>query len=102
MHDENAHIALVLDSADNVATMLEDCIPGDVIRLKGNGKTLVTVDSIPAGHKIAVSPVPAGHGIIKYGQKIGISTGIIQPGEWVHLHNMKSAYDEDFKQRIEQ
>jgi (2R)-sulfolactate sulfo-lyase subunit alpha len=29
---------------------------------------------------------------VKYGMSIGSSTLEIQPGDWVHLHNMKSDY----------
>ena len=96
------HVALLLDPADIVATLLSDCQKHDTISLKGSERTLRAEDSIPAGHKIAVSPVREGDDIIKYGQKIGIATADISPGEWVHLHNMKSAYDADFKKRIEQ
>lgn len=50
--------------------------------------------SIPAGHKIARSAIAAGEPVVKYGDPIGTATADIQPGEWVHSHNMKTALSE--------
>lgn len=48
-------------------------------------------EPIPAGHKLAVSHVPAGHPIIKYGCPIGTAIQDINAGDWVHTHNMRTA-----------
>lgn len=46
--------------------------------------------SIDMGHKVAARYIEAGEKIIKYGVSIGFATKMIQMGDHVHLHNMKS------------
>jgi D-threo-aldose 1-dehydrogenase len=36
--------------------------------------------------------ISLGTTIVKYGMPIGSATAHIQPGDWVHLHNMQSNY----------
>jgi len=45
---------------------------------------------IPAGHKIAITPMKANENIIKYGFPIGHAKTDITVGEHVHSHNVKS------------
>jgi altronate hydrolase len=45
-------------------------------------------DDVPLGHKLAIVPVDKNQPIRKYGQIIGFSTQSIEPGEWVHGHNL--------------
>ena len=52
-------------------------------------------DSIPAGHKFALVPIAKGEFVLKYGEIIGRATQAIQPGDWVHTHNLRSHLDED-------
>jgi altronate hydrolase len=57
----------------------------------------VTVASdVPAGHKIAMRPIPAGATVLKYGYPIGVATRDISPGEHVHSHNLTSTLRDDF------
>jgi altronate dehydratase len=49
-------------------------------------------DRVPTGHKLALAPVAAGEKVVKYGSPIGSATRDIQPGEYVHLHNLRSDY----------
>ena len=51
-------------------------------------------DTIPAGHKFALVPIAKGEFVIKYGEIIGRATQDIQPGDWVHTHNLRSHLDE--------
>jgi altronate hydrolase len=44
--------------------------------------------AVQQGHKIALVPIEREERITKYGQTIGFATGVIQPGDWVHTHNM--------------
>ena len=44
--------------------------------------------SNPAGHKIATARIEKGAPVRKYGQIIGQATADVQPGEWVHSHNL--------------
>lgn len=87
--------AFRIHGADNVATALLELSPGSV-RLLGDGdKDFVTaVQRIPAGHKIALKKIAPGEDIIKYGVVIGRATAEIGEGSWVHLHCMRSLYDE--------
>ena len=79
---------IVISAADNVATALEALEPGRVIQHNG---TAVTVrESIPRGHKLALTAVAAGASIVKYGSSIGIATADIEPGAHVHTHNVSS------------
>lgn len=55
-------------------------------RLEEEGTVLR--DDIPAGHKVAVRPIPAGSAIVKYGQIIGFALSDIEPGRHVHTHNV--------------
>ena len=43
---------------------------------------------IPFGHKMATVPIAVGEPIRKFGQIIGFASKPIEPGEWVHEHNV--------------
>lgn len=49
---------------------------------------------ISAGHKVALKDIKAGEKIIKYGFPIGVATGDISKGDWVHVHNVKTLLNE--------
>ena len=68
--------AIQIDSKDNVEVLLKP--RGD----------------IPAGHKVALRAIAAGERVVKYGFPIGVATKPIAPGEWVHVHNLRTALDE--------
>lgn len=55
---------------------------------------ITTTADIPAGHKIAVTQIPAGSPIIKYGSRIGFAKETIHAGDWVHVHNIKTGLGE--------
>jgi (2R)-sulfolactate sulfo-lyase subunit alpha len=46
---------------------------------------------VPLGHKIAIRDCSAGDDVIEYGVRIGIATETFRPGDYVHVHNLKSA-----------
>jgi len=92
--------AIVLDPSDTVATVLSDVEAGDAVVLKGRNGGIVAATRVAFGHKIALAHIRAHDDIIKYGQKIGFATRDISPGCWIHLHNMASALDADFRKRI--
>jgi altronate dehydratase len=95
MENSGTGSAFQIFPGDNVATALADLTPGPVaIKGAGNGTGIVAVDKIPAGHKIALKDIQSGDFIVKYGVVIGEATADILKGSWVHLHNMKSRYDE--------
>ncbi len=80
---------------DNVATALSVLKSGNV-RLLGDtvSANITAIEKIPNGHKIALRDISCGEKIIKYGVPIGCATKDIQSGSWVHLHVMRSLYDE--------
>ncbi|MGE0609508.1 MAG: UxaA family hydrolase [Pirellulales bacterium] len=47
---------------------------------------------VKLGHKIALAAVPKGERILKYGQTIGFASEKIQPGDWVHVHNVTAGH----------
>jgi len=85
--------ALILNPIDNVVNVLEEALPGDVIRFKLKNET-VTIDlkeHIPFGYKVAVKEIPRNSPIVKYGQQIGFASRDIETGMLVHVHNMSGA-----------
>ena len=45
---------------------------------------------IPQGHKMALKNLAENDHVIKYGFSIGHAIAPIEPGQWVHTHNMKT------------
>jgi SAF domain len=81
--------ALVISDSDNVATALERLEAGRTLSL---GSAEVTVRAtIPPGHKVAISRIPAGTAVVKYGSPIGLATADIAAGDHVHVHNLASS-----------
>ena len=87
--------AFVISAEDNVATALSPLIPGEV-QLLGDAQfpVLIAVTEVPKGHKIALRDIKAEENILKYAIPIGRATADIPAGSWVHLHVMRSNYDE--------
>lgn len=84
-----------MNEKDNVATAMADIERG-ITDLTGAAPAACTetIQDIPFGHKTALCDIRSGEKIIKYGMPIGIATRDILKGEHVHMHNMRSAYDE--------
>lgn len=82
---------------DNVATLLDDAPAGPAQLLGAGPGGIEILESIALGHKVAVNAIPSGQPIIKFGIAIGKATRDIRPGEWVHLHNCSSNFDERSK-----
>lgn len=92
--DQNDHertgAAILLHPSDNVVVCRRNVVAGESLIVEGH--TLIAKGDVELGHKIARNAIPAGSPVVKYGMSIGVSTRDILPGEWVHLHNMKSDY----------
>lgn len=87
--------AFQIDRADNVATALTAVEPGPLALLGDTLAPQMTAEeAIPVGHKIALCDIAEGEMIVKYGVVIGRATKAIRAGSWVHLHVMRSNYDE--------
>lgn len=81
---------LQLSPEDNVAAVTSTLEAGETITIEG--RTIVASERISTGHKVAIRPIAAGEKVRKYGAPIGSATRAIQPGEYVHTHNVKSDY----------
>ncbi len=77
---------LCLDSNDNIVVARRFAKDGDVFQL--NGTEIAASERIDMGHKMAIQQIAEGAAIRKFGQPIGFATKPIQPGEWVHTHNV--------------
>ncbi|MFX1311515.1 MAG: UxaA family hydrolase [Promethearchaeota archaeon] len=81
---------ILLNSKDNCATVLEDLPKNSDILFRN--RHIILNHLIPLGHKFALVNIPKGEYIIKYGEIIGVATEDIKKGDWIHTHNIKSAY----------
>lgn len=43
-------------------------------------------------HKVALKKISAGSPVYRYGEPIGVASCDIQPGEWIHTHNLSFHY----------
>ena len=82
-----ASIAAVhLHPEDNVCIATRPLAANETIAA---GKFQVTLPAaVKLGHKIALQPIAKGERVIRYGQTIGFATAPIEPGEWIHSHNL--------------
>ena len=78
-----------INPADNVIVALSPLAKGTTVAVPGVGE-VVAAEDIPQGHKMAVRSIAAGENVIKYGLPIGHVTGDVQPGQWLHTHNVKT------------
>ena len=74
---------------DNVAVALRPIAKGETLDIAGTPVT--TLEEIPQGHKVAVKPIKSGESVIKYGFRIGIAKEDVAVGQWIHVHNVKTA-----------
>lgn len=75
-----------ISEQDNVAVALTPIAKGETIPV-GNAE-ITAKEDIPQGHKISLTAIPKNQSVMKYGFAIGHTTGEIEPGCWVHTHNM--------------
>ena len=81
-----------INKLDNVAVALEDISEGTIVGVQ-DFEPLINVEirqNISRGHKFAISKISKNENIIKYGCSIGYAISDIQPGEHVHVHNIKT------------
>ncbi len=73
-----------LHPRDNVVIARTDLPVGTAIP----AERVTAAGRIPAGHKIAVTDIPAGAPVLRYGQVIGFAATAIPAGTHVHEHNL--------------
>ena len=78
---------LKINEKDNVAVALSPLSAGTEVL----GVTLK--EDIARGHKFALRAIAEGENVIKYGWPIGRATAPVAPGEWVHVHNVRTNLD---------
>jgi len=81
---------LRLSPQDNIGVVTQTIEAGEKVLIAGRPIRLSR--RIPTGHKLALSPVAAGEKVLKYGAPIGSAICDIQPGDYVHTHNLQSDY----------
>ncbi len=81
---------MMMHPKDNVAVCLRELAAGEEIQVTLNEKTLSVkvFETVPLGHKVALSRIAQGQPIIKYGEIIGRATRDILVGQHVHSHNV--------------
>jgi altronate hydrolase len=84
-----APAVLRLHPDDNVGVATRGISAGASIDLPSGAPGLVASERIEMGHKVALQPIPSGAPIRKYGQTIGYATSKIEPGAWIHTHNVE-------------
>lgn len=91
--ESHTHIdAIALRDNDNVATALRDLVAGEeiVVGVLDRSVPVRVRQSIPFGHKLALTDIPAGTDILKYGEVMGRATQEIPAGAHAHIHNIES------------
>jgi galactarate dehydratase len=87
-----APLTIRMHERDNVAIVANDGgLPAGSVLLSG----LVLRDTVPQGHKVALTDVPAHAAVLRYGIPIGYALRDIPAGSWVHerLLQMPDARD---------
>ena len=78
-----------INENDNVIVAIKELAEGEKVTV--DGKEYTAAETIPAGHKMAICDIPQGGDVIKYGVRIGNAKENIKAGQWVHVHNIKTA-----------
>ncbi|WP_461211420.1 UxaA family hydrolase [Desulfocurvus sp. DL9XJH121] len=83
-----------INEKDNVVTAVSDCVAGDEVTVKFQGREAryTCNQDVPFGHKIAIAEIPTGGRLVKYGEEIGSASSAIKVGDWVHTHNVVDDY----------
>lgn len=59
-------------------------------RFRCEGREIVLTHKVGAGHKVAIRRVGVDESVRKYGQVIGFARSKLEPGDWVHSHNLEA------------
>jgi altronate dehydratase small subunit len=85
--------ALILNPKDTVASVLEEVQAGEEVEARAASQvvSVIALEDIPFGFKIALADISAGKPVYKYGEVIGRSSRPIGRGALVHVHNLAGA-----------
>ncbi|MEZ5401096.1 MAG: altronate dehydratase family protein [Bryobacteraceae bacterium] len=81
---------ILLSPQDNIAVARVPLPAGQHVSVDGVEVTLSS--AVPMGHKVALRRIEPGGSVVRYGQVMGRASKAIEPGDWVHTHNV--AYEE--------
>lgn len=86
---------ILLRPQDTVAIAARNLEVGETVA--AGHRTVTVRQRVPQGHKLAVVPRKVGEPTLRFGQIIGFATAPIEPGEWVHVHNMHAGtFERDY------
>jgi (2R)-sulfolactate sulfo-lyase subunit alpha len=95
MTTQAGHMFLIHKRGDHVGVATSDVEAGEAVvgvYMEDDSTAEVTARAdIPLGHKIAVEARRPGEQVLEYGIAIGIAPEGFEPGDYVHVHNLKSA-----------
>ena len=92
--------ALLMDESDNVVTCVSEVATGENVVYR-KGEELLTIQAkqdIPYCHKIALTDLPEGAEVIKYGELIGKTDCAVDAGHLVNhenIHGVPRDYDSE-------
>jgi altronate hydrolase len=79
---------ILLSERDNLCVAARELNVG--ARVSVGDRTVELAEAVPQGHKIALTTIRIGDPAIKFGQIIGFAASPIEPGEWIHTHNLSA------------
>lgn len=83
-----------LDPADNVVVAREEIAAGTFIP----SEDILARAAVPLGHKIATRTIKRGEPVLKYATIIGFAGDDIEPGEYLHTHNvLNGSFERDYR-----
>lgn len=87
----NNYKAVLIKPVDNVATALESIPENAIVTIICHERKIsIRVQTeIEFGHKFAITSIPNGAEIVKYGEVIGKAIYEIEQGAHVHIHNIE-------------
>lgn len=89
-----------LHPLDNVCVAIRHLPAGAEVSVGDESVRLM--GEVRMGHKIALRPIAKGDRVYRYGQTIGFATSDIEPGDWVHTHNIEAgAFSRDYEYATE-
>lgn len=89
------HKALAHNRGDDVAVAVAAISAGEevvVVYMDDDGEQIVRARAdVPYGHKLALQPLAAGAAVTEYSTQVGVASTGIEAGDYVHVHNIKTA-----------
>lgn len=83
-----------LDPADNVVVARVEIPKDTAIASEG----ITALQDVPLGHKLATRPIKKGDPVLKYDTIIGFAGEDIEPGTWMHSHNvLMDSFTKDYR-----